>query len=65
MIKLTTKLIKIFCIFFLLYFQSTSIIIAKSQINQIYDGTYPFMKEATIVKEYKMKFKDHIFTPIK
>ncbi|MGF2712657.1 hypothetical protein ACQUY5_10055 [Bacillus cereus] len=144
---MTTKLIKIFCIFFLLYFQSSSIIMAKSQtdiiskfkhallkndkklmhsyvteglkiptfqkekhlhkiievpspkedttiliayfkdtsdvstigfileivtknnkisqINQIYDGTNPFMKEATIVKEYEMKFKQHILTPTK
>ncbi|MDF9611197.1 hypothetical protein P5763_03745 [Bacillus cereus] len=146
-IKLTTTFIKIFCIFFLLYFQSTSIIMAKSQtnviiefkqallkndkklmqsyvtegielptfqknkpihaikivpspkedttilisyskntddeftigyileivtknnkisrINQIYDGTNPLMKEATIVKEYKMKCKEHILTPTK
>ncbi|ONH00243.1 hypothetical protein [Bacillus cereus] len=146
-IKLTTTFIKIFCIFFLLYFQSTSIIMAKSQtnviiefkqallkndkklmqsyvtegielptfqknkpiheikivpspkedttilisyskntddeftigyileivtknnkisrINQIYDGTNPLMKETTIVKEYKMKCKEHILTPTK
>ncbi|MED0989354.1 hypothetical protein [Bacillus nitratireducens] len=146
-IKLTTTFIKIFCIFFLLYFQSTSIIMAKSQtdvisefkhallkndkklmqsyvtegielptfhtdkhiheikivpspkedttilisyfkdtddgftigyileivtknnkisqINQIYDGTNPLMKEATIVKEYEMKCKEHILTPTK
>ncbi|MDM5438842.1 hypothetical protein QUG02_12040 [Bacillus hominis] len=144
---MNTKLIKIFCIFFLLYFQSTSIIMAKSQtdviskfkhallkndeklmqsyvtegiklttfpkdkhlheivevpspkedttiliayvkdtndvftigsileivtkknkisrINQIYDGTNPFMKEATIVKEYELKFKQHILTATK
>ncbi|MBT2577909.1 hypothetical protein J7E43_10865 [Bacillus sp. ISL-8] len=144
---MTTTFLKIFCIFFLLYFQSTSIIMAKSQtdvisefkhallkndkklmqsyitegielptfhtdkhiheikivpspkedttilisyfkdtddvstigfileivtknnkisqINQIYDGTNPFMKEATIVKEYEMKFKEHILTPTK
>ncbi len=36
-----------------------------SQINQIYDGTNPLMKEATIVKEYKMKCKEHILTPTK
>ncbi|QWG33630.1 hypothetical protein E0M25_20130 [Bacillus mycoides] len=142
-----TKLIKIFCIFFLLYFQSTTIIMAKPQsnvinkfkhallkndkklmhsyvteglkiptfqkekhlhkilevpspkedttiliayfkdtsdvctigfileivtknnkishINQIYDGTNPFMKEATIVKEYELKFKQHILTATK
>ncbi|MDE7545919.1 hypothetical protein NGE73_24485 [Bacillus cereus] len=147
MIKLTTTFIKIFCIFFFLYFQSTTIIMANSQtdvirefkqallkndkklmqsyvidgiklpnfqknkpihkikivpspknettilicyfkgtddeftigcileivtknnkisrINQIYDGTNPFMKEATIVKEYKMKCKEHILTPTK
>ncbi|MES5894152.1 MULTISPECIES: hypothetical protein [Bacillus cereus group] len=146
-IKLTTTFIKTFCIFFLLYFQSTSIIMAKSQtdiiskfkhallkndkklmqsyvtegiklptfpkdkpiheikvvpspkedttilisyfkdtddvstigfileivtksnkisrINQIYNGTNPFMKEATIVKEYEMKCKEHILTPTK
>ncbi|MGM2816069.1 hypothetical protein [Bacillus cereus group sp. Bce001] len=145
--KLTTTCIKIFCVFFLLYFQSTSIIMAKSQtdiisefkhallkndkklmqsyvidgielpnfqknkpiheikivpspkndttilicyfkgtddeftigcileivtknnkisrINQIYDGTNPFMKEATIVKEYEMNCKEHILTPRK
>ncbi|XLP24361.1 hypothetical protein ACFMB7_10850 [Bacillus toyonensis] len=34
-----------------------------SQINQIYNGTNPFMKEATIVKEYEMKCKQHILTP--
>ncbi|MGE6550036.1 hypothetical protein ACQKFK_13660 [Bacillus mycoides] len=144
---MTTTFIKIFCIFFLLYFQSTSIIMAKSQtnvisefkqallkndkklmqsyvtegielptfqkekpiheikivpspkedttilisyfkdtddgftigcileivtknnktsqINQIYDGTNPLMKEATIVKEYEMKCKEHILTPTK
>ncbi|MFD6510500.1 hypothetical protein [Bacillus sp. NPDC060175] len=142
---MNTKLIKTFCIFILLYFQSTSIIMAKSQtdviskfkhallkndeklmqsyvtegiklpafqkdkhfheivevpspkedttilityvkdtnnvftigsileivtknnkisqINQIYDGTNPFMKEATIVKEYELKYKQHILTP--
>lgn len=146
-IKLTTTFIKIFCLFFLLYFQSTTIIMAKSQtdvisefkhallkndkrlmqsyvtagielptfqtnkqiheikiipspkedttilisyykgtddeftisfileiitknnkisqINQIYAGTNPFMKEATIVKEYEMKCKEHILTPTK
>ncbi|HFK1681431.1 TPA: hypothetical protein ACGXND_001242 [Bacillus tropicus] len=146
-IKLTTTFIRIFCIFYLLYFQSTTIITAKSQtdvisefkhallkndkelmqsyvtegvklptfqkekpiheiktvpspkedttilisyfkgtndeftigfileivtknnklsrINQIYDGTNPFMKEATIVKEYEMKCKKHILTPTK
>ncbi|MED2793198.1 hypothetical protein P4256_15880 [Bacillus wiedmannii] len=145
--KLTATFIKIFCIFFLLYFQTTTIIMAKSQtnvisefkhallkndiklmqsyvtdgvelptfqtdkhiheikivpspkedttilisyfketdgeftigyileiitknnkisqINQIYDGTNPFMKEATIVKEYEMKCKEHILTPTK
>ncbi|EMY5508513.1 MULTISPECIES: hypothetical protein [Bacillus] len=145
--KLTTTFIKIFCVFFLLYFQSTSIIMAKSQtnvirefkqallkndkklmqsyvtegvelptfqtdkhiheikivpspkedttilisyfkdtddeftigyileiitknnkisrINQIYDGTNPLMKEATIVKEYEIKCKEHILTPTK
>ncbi|ASL65073.1 hypothetical protein [Bacillus cereus] len=144
--ELNTTFIKIFCIFFLLYFQSTSIIMAKSrtnvisefkqallkndkklmqsyvtegvelptfqkekpiheikivpspkedttilisyfkgtndeftvgfileivtknnkisQINQIYDGN-PLMKEATIVKEYEMKCKEHILTPTK
>ncbi|QWU45179.1 hypothetical protein [Bacillus sp. NP247] len=144
---MNTKLIKIFCIFFLLFFQSISIIMAKSQtdviskfkhallknneklmqsyvtegiklptfpkdkhfheiveiqspkedtiiliayfkdisdvctigsileivtkdnkisqINQIYNGTNPFMKEATIVKEYEMKCKQHILTPTK
>ncbi|MFK4291499.1 hypothetical protein [Bacillus sp. RC250] len=144
---MNTKLIKIFCIFFLLFFQSISIIMAKSQtdiiikfkhallnndkklmqsyvtegielptfpkdkpiheikvvpspkedttilisyfkdtddvstigfileivtknkkisqINQIYDGTNPFMKEATIVKEYELKVKRHILTPTK
>ncbi len=36
-----------------------------SRINQIYDGTNPFMKEATIVKEYEMKCKKHILTPTK
>ncbi|EDX67729.1 hypothetical protein BC059799_2413 [Bacillus cereus NVH0597-99] len=36
-----------------------------SRINQIYDGTNPLMKEATIVKEYKMKCKEHILTPTK
>lgn len=36
-----------------------------SRINQIYDGTNPFMKEATIVKEYEMKCKEHILTPTK
>ncbi|QWH42363.1 hypothetical protein EXW53_12015 [Bacillus mycoides] len=36
-----------------------------SHINQIYDGTNPFMKEATIVKEYEMKLKLHILTPTK
>lgn len=36
-----------------------------SQINQIYDGTNPLMKEATIVKEYEMKCKEHILTPTK
>ncbi|PGU47852.1 hypothetical protein [Bacillus cereus] len=146
-IKLTNTFIKIFCVFLLLYFQSTSIIMAKSQtnvirdfkqallkkdkklmqsyvaegvelptfqtnkqiheikivpspkedttilisyskdthdgftigyilelvtknnkisrINQIYDGTNPLMKEATIVKEYEMKCKEHILTPSK
>ncbi|PEL50556.1 hypothetical protein [Bacillus toyonensis] len=146
-IKLTNTFIKIFCILFLLYFQSTSIIMAKSQtnvisefkqallqndkklmrsyvtegielptfqkekpiheikiipspkedttilisyfkdtddeftigyileiitknnkisqINQIYDGTNPLMKEATIVKKYEMKCKEHILTPTK
>ncbi|PDY37105.1 hypothetical protein COO17_23880 [Bacillus wiedmannii] len=145
--KLTTTFIKSFCVFFLLYFQSNSIIMAKSQtdvisefkhallknekklmqsyvtegvelptfqkekpiheikivpspkedttilisyskdtdneftigcileivtknnkisqINQIYDGTNPFMKEATIVKKYEMKCKEHILTPTK
>ncbi|MEA1011046.1 hypothetical protein U2H24_15305 [Bacillus cereus] len=145
-IKLATTFIKIFCVFFLLYFQSTSIIMAKSQtnvisefkqallkndkklmqsyvtdgvelptfhtnkqiheikiapsprkdttilisyfkgtndeftigfileivtknnkishMNQIYDGN-PLMKEATIVKEYEMKCKEHILTPTK
>ncbi|WP_215563255.1 hypothetical protein [Bacillus wiedmannii] len=145
--KLTATFIKIFCIFFLLYFQTTTIIMAKSQtnvisefkhallkndiklmqsyvtdgvelptfqtnkqiheikivpspkenttifisyfkdtddgfttgfileivtknnkisrINQIYDGTNPLMKEATIVKEYEMKYKEHILTPTK
>ncbi|HGH7177592.1 TPA: hypothetical protein ACJMKJ_005237 [Bacillus wiedmannii] len=144
---MTTTCIKIFCVFFLLYFQSTSIIMVKSQtnvisdfkqallkndkklmrsyvtegielpnfqmekpiheikivpsptedttilisyfkdtddgftigcileivtknnkisqINQIYDGTNPLMKEATIVKEYEMKCKEHILTPTK
>ncbi|MED2868494.1 hypothetical protein P4263_23130 [Bacillus thuringiensis] len=144
--ELNTTFIKIFCIFFLLYFQSTSIIMAKSrtnvisefkqallkndkklmqsyvtegvelptfqkekpiheikivpspkedttilisyfkgtnneftvgfilkivtknnkisQINQIYDDN-PLMKEATIVKEYEMKCKEHILTPTK
>ncbi|PEC19013.1 hypothetical protein [Bacillus cereus] len=144
---MTTKLIKLFCILFLLYFQSTTIIMAKSQtdvinefkhallkndkklmqsyviegieiptfqankqiheikivpsprkdttilisyfkdtddgftigcileivtknnkisrINQIYNGTHPLMKEATIVKEYEMKCKEHILTPTK
>ncbi len=33
--KLTTTFIKIFCVFFLLYFQSTSIIMAKPQANVI------------------------------
>ncbi|HDR4440414.1 hypothetical protein BK720_06245 [Bacillus thuringiensis serovar brasilensis] len=147
MIKLTTTFIKIFCIFFFLYFQSTTIIMANSQtdvirefkqallkndkklmqsyvidgiklpnfqknkpiheikivpspkndttilicyfkgtddeftigcileivtknnkisrINQIYDGMNPFMKEATIVKEYEMKCRKHILTPTK
>ncbi|PFR46861.1 hypothetical protein [Bacillus cereus] len=146
-IKLTTTFIKIFCIFFLLYFQSISIIMAKSQtnvisefkqallkndkklmrsyvtegvelptfqtnkqiheikivpspkedttilisyfkdtddgfticcileiitknnkisrINQIYDGMNPLMKEATIVKKYEVKCKEHILTPTK
>ncbi|OJD58394.1 hypothetical protein [Bacillus sp. NH11B] len=146
-IKLTTTFIKIFYLFFLLYFQSTTIIMAKSQtdvisefkhallkndkklmqsyvtegvelptfqkekpiheikivsspkedttilisyfkgtndeftigfileivtknnkisqMNQIYDGTNPLMKEATIVKEYEMKYKEHILTPTK
>ncbi|QDF22773.1 MULTISPECIES: hypothetical protein [Bacillus cereus group] len=36
-----------------------------SRINQIYDRTNPFMKEATIVKEYEMKCKEHILTPTK
>ncbi|MCU5375980.1 hypothetical protein OCA08_02305 [Bacillus cereus] len=36
-----------------------------SQINQIYDGMNPLMKEATIVKEYEMKCKEHILTPTK
>ncbi len=36
-----------------------------SRINQIYNGTNPFMKEATIVKEYEMKCKEHILTPTK
>lgn len=36
-----------------------------SRINQIYDGTNPLMKEATIVKEYEMKYKKHILTPTK
>lgn len=36
-----------------------------SQINQIYDGTNPLMKEATIVKEYEMKCMEHILTPTK
>jgi len=36
-----------------------------SQINQIYDGTNPLMKEATIVKEYELKIKRHILTPTK
>lgn len=36
-----------------------------SQINQIYDGTNPLMKEATIVKKYEMKCKEHILTPTK
>ncbi len=143
---MTTTFIRIFCIFYLLYFQSTTIITAKSQtdvisefkhallkndkelmqsyvtegvelpifqkekpiheikivpspkedttilisyfkgtndeftigfileivtknnkislINQIYDGN-PLMKEATIVKEYEMKCKEHILTPTK
>ncbi|MEG7859768.1 MULTISPECIES: hypothetical protein [Bacillus] len=146
-IKLTNTFIKIFCVFFLLYFQSTTIIMAKSQtdvisefkhallkndeklmrsyvtdgvelptfqtnkqiheikivpspkedttilisyfkdtddrftlgyileivtknnkisrINQIYDGTNPLMKEATIVKKYEIKCKEHILTPTK
>ncbi|UOB95177.1 hypothetical protein BTI679_25140 [Bacillus wiedmannii] len=144
---MTNTFIKIFCVFFLLYFQSTSIIMAKSQtdvisefkhallkndkklmqsyvtegvelptfqtnkqiheikivpspkedttvlisyskdtddgftigcileivtknnkisrINQIYDGTNPLMKEATIVKEYELRIKRHILTPTK
>ncbi|MGY3269638.1 hypothetical protein ACVWY7_002576 [Bacillus sp. TE9106W] len=143
---MTTTFIRIFCIFFLLYFQSSTIITAKSQtdvisefkhallkndkelmqsyvtegvelptfqkekpiheikivpspkedttilisyfkgtndeftigfileivtknnkisiINQIYDSN-PLMKEATIVKEYEMKCKEHILTPTK
>nr|MCX3323285.1 hypothetical protein [Bacillus paranthracis] len=36
-----------------------------SRINQIYNGTNPLMKEATIVKEYEMKCKEHILTPTK
>ncbi|MCU4989855.1 hypothetical protein OCF10_13030 [Bacillus cereus] len=145
-IKLTTTFIKIFCMFFLLYFQSITIIMAQSQtdvisefkqallindkklmqsyvtegielptfqtnkpiheikivpspkedttilisyskdthdeftigfileivtknnkishMNQIYDGN-PLMKEATIVKEYEIKCKEHILTPTK
>ncbi|MGN5653114.1 hypothetical protein [Bacillus sp. Brlt_9] len=35
-----------------------------SQMNQIYDGN-PLMKEATIVKEYEIKCKEHILTPTK
>ena len=36
-----------------------------SRINQIYDGMNPLMKEATIVKKYEMKCKEHILTPTK
>ncbi|PEY66289.1 hypothetical protein CN300_27690 [Bacillus thuringiensis] len=35
-----------------------------SQMNQIYYGN-PLIKEATIVKEYEMKCKEHILTPTK
>ncbi|EJS67615.1 hypothetical protein ICW_03305 [Bacillus wiedmannii] len=36
-----------------------------SRINQIYDGTNPLMKEATIVKEYELRIKRHRLTPTK
>ncbi|PEJ72862.1 hypothetical protein CN685_11785 [Bacillus wiedmannii] len=42
--KLTTTFIKIFCIFFLLYFQSTSIIMAKSQTNVINEFKQALLK---------------------
>ncbi|PEP30749.1 hypothetical protein CN575_23755 [Bacillus wiedmannii] len=43
-IKLTTTFIKIFCIFFLLYFQSTSIIMTKAQTNVISEFKQALLK---------------------
>ncbi|PEM01462.1 hypothetical protein COM15_30025 [Bacillus wiedmannii] len=43
-IKLTTTFIKIFCIFFLLYFQSISIIMAKAQTNVISEFKQALLK---------------------
>lgn len=42
--ELNTTFIKIFCIFFLLYFQSTSIIMAKSRTNVISEFKQALLK---------------------
>ncbi|AAT59918.1 hypothetical protein BT9727_2267 [[Bacillus thuringiensis] serovar konkukian str. 97-27] len=48
-IKLTITLIKIFCIFFLLYFQSTSIIMEKPQTDVISE-----FKQALLINDKKL-----------
>lgn len=43
-IKLTTTFIRIFCIFYLLYFQSATIITAKSQTDVISEFKHALLK---------------------